>query len=98
MNKLTKKEIYAVIKNYEEEVVREIIEENWSTRSAKKAIRQGTYMLAKVKNNARIEIYDRKEVVREATKFYKNLYSEETDEARGEEGRRKNICPDGIEN
>ncbi len=92
MNKLIKKEIYADIKNYEEGVVREIIEENWSTRRAKKAIRQGTYILAKVKNNAGIEIYNRKEIVQEATKFYKNLYSEETDDARGEEGWGKNIC------
>ncbi len=65
-----------------EEVVREIIEENWSTRRAKKAIRLGTYMLAKVKNNAGTEICDRKEIVQEATEFYKNLYSVETDEGK----------------
>ena len=64
------------IQNYENEKARDIIEENWSTKKVKKAFSKGKSLLTKIRSGNNQVIYERGEIIKEATNFYRELYAQ----------------------
>ena len=69
LNKLIKREIKEDIRKFEEKRVKEIIEENNSTRRTRRELSEGKNLILELGNKI-----NRKEIVEVATEFYKELY------------------------
>ncbi len=77
LNKTIRREVREDIKNYDLEIVQEIIKESWSTKKTNKSIKKSQYLLSSIKSVAQNTlIYNRQEIVKEASKFYSELYSD----------------------
>ncbi len=78
LNRTIRRKVRQDIKNYDFEIVQETIEESWPTKKVKKFIKKGQYLLSSIKSVAQnILIYNRQEIVKEASKFYLELHSDD---------------------
>ncbi|KAL1446466.1 hypothetical protein WDU94_013973 [Cyamophila willieti] len=83
IRKLVKREIRNDIHNYEENIIKQIMETTKSTKKITKELSQTSKCwIQKLEGSNKKMIYDRNEIVEEATKFYEELYNDpEKDQA-----------------
>lgn len=79
------------MRKYEQIIIQEIIEEIGSTRKVRKALAIGQNILSTIKDKNGKKNFDRNEIVNEATKFFENLYKNETPKNTVEEVGSKEI-------
>ena len=73
LSKLVKREIKKDSRNYEEEQVKEIIEESWSTRRLKREISKGTKIMMGVRDKKIKLVTGRDKIIQVITKFFREL-------------------------
>ncbi|KAI5749413.1 hypothetical protein M8J76_007135 [Diaphorina citri] len=77
IRKLVRREIRKDVREYEENIIKEIMETTGSTKSIKKELSQNSkYWIPRIEGKDKRIIHDREEIVEEATKFYEELYSD----------------------
>ncbi len=89
LKKLIRKEIRKDVRKFEQDLIQEIIEEGSSSKKIRKAINNSLNLITSVNENRKYgptKITNRNELVREATEFYKKLYSDMDQINRGERG------------
>lgn len=75
IRKLVKREIKNDIRNYEENIIKEILETTKSTKTIKKELNQTSKCwIQKIEKEDKTVEYNREMIVEEATKFYETLY------------------------
>lgn len=75
INKLTKREIRKDLRRYEKETTKTILEESKSTKKIRKELNKGKQWMLEAKDKAGKTKRERKDIVKEATHFYKELYN-----------------------
>ncbi len=78
---MIRKRIRQHIRDFEEQQIKDILEEKWSTRMTRKAIYRNKMFMTKIKDKRRTLIHNRKEIVKVATHFHKNLYTKNKNNA-----------------
>lgn len=91
LNKLIKKEIRKDIKNYEDELTKEIIEESWSTKKVKKALSKGRNWMIGINTDEGKSIYNREKILEVTTKFFSKLYKVGKDDETQERKKEQDI-------
>ncbi len=86
------------LKDYESTAIEEILEENGSSKKVKKFVFPEKSLITSIKSTKGEKISGRREIVKEATEFYRNLYSiinwdEEIIETRDSEREEEEIPP-----
>ncbi len=74
MQKMIKKRIREDVRKFNDEKIRQIIEESRSTKKVKKELSEGRNMIVKLKKEDGEIEYNREGIVELATKFYEKLY------------------------
>ncbi len=72
--KKVRSQIREDIKRYEERQIEEILQESGSTKKVKNTLFKDKYLVTKLKSATNKELYKRKDIVDDATEFYKQLY------------------------
>lgn len=78
LNKLIRIRIRQDIRNFDSEQERDIIEETWSTKQARKVMCNNRHLLPKIRKENGSATHDRAEIIGVATEFYRNLYKNQT--------------------
>ena len=76
--KLTKKEIRNDIKAYNHQKIKDIIEDNGSTKKMRRDLKEERRFMANLKDNKGKMRVNRDEIVEVVTKFYEDLYKKES--------------------
>jgi hypothetical protein len=74
LRKLVKRKIREDIRNYNNEITRDIIESCWSTRKMRNELREEIGLVTNLKDEGNRNRYDREKIINIATQFYKKLY------------------------
>ncbi len=80
MQRLVKKRIREDVRKFNEEKIRQIIEESRSSKEVKKELSEGRNMILKLKKEDGIVEYNREGLVEKVTKFDEKLYQKELGE------------------
>ncbi len=77
MGKFIKRKVKEDKNNYEEEIIRDILQQRGSTKEIRKTLSKGKSMITKVEDSRGNIIQDREGILQTVTSFYKKLYGEE---------------------
>ncbi len=77
LGKLIKRKVREDINNYEEEIIRDILQQRGSNKEIRKTLRKGKSMITKVKDSRGNIIQDRKGILQTVASFNKKLCGEE---------------------
>ena len=77
--KLVKREINKDCRDYEERMVSEIIEENWSTRRLKRELSKGVKIMTGIKDKEGRLVTGREKIMETIAELYRKLYNSEED-------------------
>ncbi|KAI5737636.1 hypothetical protein M8J76_015259 [Diaphorina citri] len=87
IRKLVKREIKKDIHNYEENIIKQIMETTKSTKNIKKELNQNSKCWIKnIEGQEGKILYDRREIIEEATRYYEELYHDPEKTLNKEEG------------
>lgn len=100
LKKTIRREIRRDIRDYEEKLTCEIIEESGSTKKLWKEINQGRKLLTSIRNKEGEIEMDRQEIINPVTEFYRQLYGrdqQDGNENKNEMGKKSNMLVEEVE-